>query len=290
MESFDILIIGGGAAGISAAKAAFEAGCSRVLLVDRQENLGGVLRQCAHHGFGAGLNGPEYIEKLSQDFPGSVVLWRNAVVTEIRENRTAKILGPETGERTVLFRQLILATGCREIPMGALSIAGTRPAGVYTAGQMQEMMNLWGFVPAGPAVILGSGDLGLIMAEQMAQAGIHVTLVEKEKTCGGMAKNRKCLGHPNIRLHCNATIEAVLGDTEIQGVLLTDGSMVPCRTLLIAVGLRPERTLARDLEDRDWLQLCGNCRKVHPRIESVIAEGAHAGFHAWERIQAAAYL
>ncbi len=285
MEFFDILVIGGGAAGIAAAKAAFTAGCRSILLVDRREALGGVLRQCVHHGFGAGLNGPEYIEKLIVDFPEGITHWKNSIVIEVRENRTAKILGPEIGERTAAFQQLILATGCREIPMGALPIVGTRPKGIYTAGQMQEMMNLHGFQPHGPVVILGSGDLGLIMANQLAQVVQDVTLVEKQKSCGGMARNQKCLDSPNIHLHCNATIEEVFGEREIESVLLTDGSALLCKTLLIAVGLKPEQEAIYGLGEQDWLHICGNCRKVHPMVEAVTNEGNQAGFAAWERIK-----
>ncbi len=285
METFDILIIGGGAAGISAAKSAYEAGCRSILLVDRMQALGGVLRQCVHHGFGEQLNGPEYIEKLMGDLPDDITLWLNATVVEVQENRTARILSPHIGERTIAFQQLILAAGCREIPIGALSIAGTRPKGIYTAGQMQEMMNLHGFQPSGSVVILGSGDLGLIMANQMAQIGLDVTLVEKRGSCGGMARNQKCLCLPNIHLHCNATIEEVFGDKEIERVLLTDGSQYPCKTLLIAVGLKPEQELIYGLDHPEWLCICGNCRKVHPMVEAVVNEGTQAGRAAWENIK-----
>ncbi len=272
MESYDILIIGGGAAGMAAAKSAYEAGCRSILLVDRKQTLGGVLRQCVHHGFGAGLNGAEYIEKISVGFPGDITLWMNATVMEVWKNRTAKILGAEIGERTVAFQQLILATGCREIPIGALPIAGTRPRGIYTAGQMQEMMNLHGFQPRGPVVFLGSGDLGLIMANQMAEMGLDVTLVEKQAACGGMARNQKCLRLLNVHLYCNATIEEVFGEKEIESVLLTDGFQYPCKTLLIAVGLKPEREVIHGLNAPNWLHICGNCRKVHPMVEAVTNE------------------
>lgn len=287
METFELLIIGGGAAGIAAAKAAFAAGCKCILLVDRGEALGGILRQCVHHGFGNGLNGPEYIEKLTVDFPEGITLWLNATVTQVGQDRTACIQGPQIGERTVSFRELILATGCREVPLGALPIVGTRPGGIYTAGQMQELMNLHGFQPQGPVVILGSGDLGLIMANQMAQLGLSVTLVEKRPTCGGMARNQKCLEKSNIRLHCGTTIEEICGEREVERVLLTDGTMLPCKMLLIAVGLVPEQEVIRGLENQDWLQTAGNCRTVHPMVEGVTNEGAQAGYAAWERVRGA---
>ncbi len=285
MECFDILIIGGGIAGLSAAKAAYFAGCRRILLCDRQSSLGGVLRQCIHHGFGEGFSGPEYIGKLMEDFPEAVTVWRNATVTAVRESRSARILGPDIGDRSVSFRQLILAAGCREIPMGALPIVGTRPAGVYTAGQMQEMMNLHGFLPEGPVVILGSGDLGLIMAEQLSQRGMMVTLIEQKKRCGGMAKNQGCLRKPNVHLQCNVTVAEVFGAEHIERIQLTDGSNLGCKTLLIAVGLQPEREVIHGLGHPDWLQICGNCKTVHPMVEAVVKEGTQAGIAAWERIR-----
>ena len=167
MEHYDILIIGGGAAGIAAAKA-----CSgrKVLLADRKPALGGVLPQCAHRGFGKNKSGIEYAADLLTDFPETVSLALNTTVLSVSDDKTAVLSGTEFGRKQISFSQLILASGCREIPMGALPIGGTRPKGVYTAGQMQELMNLYGVVPEGPVVILGSGDLGLIMAKHLAEA------------------------------------------------------------------------------------------------------------------------
>ena len=279
MERFDILIIGGGAAGISAAKAA---GNASVLLADRNPSLGGILRQCSHHGFGNSKTGPEYTKELLQDFPSHVQLALNTTVLSVSPDKTAVLSGKDTGLLQVRFSRLILATGCREIPMGALPIAGTRPKGVYTAGQMQELMNLHGHRPEGPAVILGSGDLGLIMARQLAEAGLSVTLVEQKDTCGGMARNRQCLHEYPIRLLCADTIAQVHGYPHITGCTTTKGIHLPCRTLLIAAGLRPEQELVHGLGNPHWLQLCGNCRRVHPMIETVIQEGKQAGRSACE--------
>ena len=185
MEHYDILIIGGGAAGIAAAKAC---GGAKVLLADRKAALGGVLLQCAHHGFGKNQNGPEYTAELLEDLPKTLTLSLNTTVVSVSADKKALLRSREFGKKEITFSELILATGCREIPIGALPVAGTRPKGIYTAGQMQEMMNLHGLIPEGPAVILGSGDLGLIMANHLAQAGIAVTLVEKKDACG-------CGGH-----------------------------------------------------------------------------------------------
>lgn len=239
MEHTDILIVGAGAAGIAAAKGAYEAGCTSITLVDRKKAMGGVLLQCAHRGFGKQLH----------------------------------------------FHQLILATGCREIPIGALPIAGTRPKGIYTAGQLQEMVNLHQFRPEGPAVILGSGDLGLIMANHLSDQGLRVTLVEQKSSCAGMARNRVCLEKPMVSLLCGTTITEVLGEETIEGCITQTGTVLPCKTLVIAVGLRPERTLAEHLGNPPWLHLCGNCDRIHPMVETVIGQGKQAGIAAYETMR-----
>ena len=285
MEHCDILIIGAGAAGIAAAKAAAEAGCETILLVDRKEEPGGILRQCAHYGFGQNLNGPDYVRQLLEDFPEEIRVLPKTTVLSITKEKTALLSSAELGRKTVSFRQLILATGCREIPMGALPIAGTRPRGIYTAGQMQEMMNLHGYVPQGPAVILGSGDIGLVMANHLAEKGIAVTLVEQRDKCGGMERNQRCLRRYPIRLLCNTTVREVCGQKTLEGVTLSDGTFLPCRVLLIAAGLRPERELIAELGEPDWLHLCGNCSTVHPIVEAVVSEGEQAGIAAYENIR-----
>ena len=273
MEHYDILIIGGGAAGIAAAIAAFGEGSKSVALVDRRQTLGGVLLQCAHRGFGEGLTGTEYTAGLVRGFPKEITLILNTTVLSVEKTKIARL----SGGRAISFCQLIYAAGCREIPMGALPIAGTRPRGIYTAGQMQEMMNLYGFCPEGPVVILGSGDIGLIMAAQIAALGIPVTLVERKDTCGGLARNRRCLTQFPIRLICSRTIETVHGERTLEGCRLSGGEYLPCKTLLIAAGLRPDRALIAALGNPPWLHLCGNCNTVHPMVESVTAEGTRAG-------------
>ena len=282
MEHYDILIIGGGAAGIAAAKAGSGA---KVLLVDRKAALGGVLLQCAHHGFGKNQSGPEYAAELLKDFPKNVTLALNTTVVSVSRDKKALLVGREFGRTEVSFSQLILAAGCREIPIGALPIAGTRPQGVYTAGQMQERMNLHGYIPEGPAVILGSGDLGLIMAKQLAQAGLAVTLVEKKPSCGGMAKNQRCLREFPIQLICGDTIAEVQGHPHITGCITEKGVQLSCKTLLIAAGLRPERELTNHLGDPQWLHICGNCNRVHPMVEAVTQEGQQAGLTAYENMR-----
>lgn len=282
MEHYDILIIGGGAAGIAAAKAC---GDAKVLLVDRRPALGGVLLQCAHSGFGNNKSGVEYAADLIKVFPDRVHLAMNTTVLSVSKEKTALLSGREFGRKEISFSQLILATGCREIPAGALPIAGSRPKGVYTAGQMQEMMNLHGVIPDGPVVILGSGDLGLIMAKQLAQAGITVTMIEKKPYCGGMLRNQRCLEEYPIRLICSDTLEQIHGEKHISGCTTRNGEYISCNCLLIAAGLRPERELICGLGDPDWLQICGNCNTVHPMVEVVVKEGKQAGFTAFEKIR-----
>ena len=284
MEHYDILIVGGGAAGIAAAKVCSGA---RVLLADRKPALGGVLLQCAHRGFGRNKTGMEYAADLIRDFPETVTLALDTTVLSVSQGKTALLSGREFGRKEVSFSQLILASGCREIPRGALPIGGTRPRGVYTAGQMQEMMNLHGIIPEGPVVILGSGDLGLIMAKQLAQAGLEVTMVEKSRWCGGMLRNQRCLEEYPIRLICDDTIAQILGQRTICGCTTKNGEYLPCRTLLIAVGLRPERELVAHLGEPEWLHICGNCNAVHPMVEMVVYEGQQAGIAALENLRGA---
>ena len=286
MEKFDILIIGAGAAGIAAAKSAAAAGCESILLVDRGPRMGGILLQCAHRGFGSALTGPEYTRELLSDFPRCVTFCPNTTVLDITAERTALLSSETEGRRWVAFRQMILATGCREIPMGALPIAGTRPKGIYTAGHMQALMNLHDHIPEGPAVILGSGDLGLIMGAQLRRADVEVAaIVEKKTACGGLKRNRNCLEEFQIPLICGTTIQEVFGAERLEGVSLENGTYIPCRTLLIAVGLLPDQILVHGLQNVDWLHLCGNCHMVHPMVEAVIQEGKQAGVTAYEMIR-----
>ncbi len=283
MERFEIFIVGAGAAGISAAKAAAKEGCRSVLLADCGEEMGGILRQCVHRGFGEGLNGSEYAAQLLADFPDMIRFSPCTTVLEITKEKTACL----SGGYPIQFEQLIWAAGCREVPMGALPIAGTRPRGIYTAGQMQAMMNLHGYRPEGPAVILGSGDIGLVMAKQLAEIGLQVTLVEQKPACGGLPKNRGCLAEFGIPLRCNTTITEVSGDPDLEAVILSDGTTLPCRTLLIAAGLVPEQELIQHIANADWLHLCGNCRTIHPMVETVIYEGTQAGLAACRNIRGA---
>ncbi|MBQ6582962.1 MAG: FAD-dependent oxidoreductase [Mogibacterium sp.] len=276
MEAYDVLIVGGGAAGISAAGALWEAGCRSVALIDRKEDLGGILLQCVHTGFGPDLDGRAFAAELLRSLPAELPCFCGVTVTEIRPGRTVRL----SDGRVVACRVLILAAGCREIPLGALPVTGTRPRGIYTAGQMQEMMNCHGFQPQGPAVILGSGDIGLIMAWQLGRIGLPVTVVEQADRMMGLPRNQERLAGLDIRFVPGTTIREIHGMPWITEVTLADGQEIPCQLLLTAVGLRPERELAEPLGGPDWILYAGNCSRIHPRIESVLMEGAGAAKRA----------
>ena len=313
-DFFEIVIVGAGAAGIAAARAAHEAGCRRILLLDSGAKMGGVLLRCTHRGFGPQLTGQVYVERLICGFPENVQVWLNTTVLSVK-NRYLILSGRETGVRKVYFDQMILSAGCLEIPLGFLPVAGTRPEGIYTAGQVQEMVNVYGELPEEPAVILGSGDLGLILAEQLSARGIRIAaMVEQKSACGGMAKNQERIRNCPIPLLCSSAITEVSGDrrlreVKIRNLLTGEESSISCRSLLIAAGLKPDRSLLQGIlpeyiqgtdqrkngyreeqaptetELPDWIHLCGNCHRVHPMIEMVIKEGKQAGISAFEKIR-----
>ena len=285
----ELLIVGAGAAGIAAALSAWEAGCRDILLVDRREQLGGILPQCLHEGFGLAqygmeLTGPDYTERITEKLAQTGV--RLALGTEVltvRSDKTA-LLSDRGGLTELHFERLILAAGCRERSIGSLPVAGTRPAGIFTAGQAQEMMNLRGQDIGRELLILGSGDLGLIMARQFVQAGKHViAVIEKESHYGGMARNyHRCIEPYHIPILYRTTVAAIHGTGRISGVTLRQldsgaEERLPCDTLVTALGLIPERELVRGLGDPDWLFLAGNCNRVHDLVDSAVAEAEAIG-------------
>ena len=291
MESCDLFIVGGGAAGLSAARTAAEQGVKSILLADRMPGPGGILRQCIHRGFGGEMTGPEYINKLLEGFPQSVRFLWNTTVISVNERRRAVLSSPDSGLKEIEFEQMILASGCREIPAGSLEIAGTRPDGVYTAGELQRDMNLYGFVPEDPAVILGSGDVGLVMAWQLLEAGIEIkALVEKKESCGGLARNRMRLDKYRLLVRTHSTVVKLLGEERLEGVCIRNldeaaEEYIPCRTLVIAAGLTPEQELVKRIQPQPWLHLCGNCRRIHGVVEGVVQEGRQAGLLVCEKLR-----
>ncbi len=289
MENTELLIIGAGAAGISAACAAWDAGCRNVVLVDRLPYSGGVLPQCLHEGFGLAafgkeLTGPAYAEKLSEYLAQTGVRFLpGREVLAVTKEKTA-VLSGSGGVEEIRFERLILATGSRERTAGSLPIAGTRPAGVFTAGQAQEMINLRHWRLGRRVVILGSGDLGMIMARRFTLEGKQVLAVlEQGESYGGMARNyHRCIEAHQIPIFYHRTIREIHGMPRITGVTMEDlesgeRELIPCDTLVTAVGLVPERELVRGLEKEAWLSLAGNCSRVHNLADSAATEGAKVG-------------
>lgn len=316
-EKTEILVIGGGAAGMAAALAACRNG-KQVLLVEHDGELGGILRQCVHRGFGLAafredLTGREYAARFVSAVRGSDITVRTGTtVLSLEEEgsgdedafpcaegsgdgcisrfteRSALLSGPE-GLYRVSFDQCVLATGCRERNLGSLGLAGTRPAGIFTAGTAQQLMGRGGLCIGRRIVILGCGDFGMIMARQFTLAGLEVVaMIEKMDHPGGLARNRKeCLEAFRIPVILRTVVDGILGEGRITGVMARDLQTgrryeIACDTLVTAVGLIPDRTLCRGLERADgvlpsWLHLCGNCESVHDLVDSVSREAEALG-------------
>ena len=219
MKCCKLLIVGAGAAGISAALAAWNAGCRDVLLLDRAETPGGVLPQCLHEGFGLTaygreLTGPEYAARLAAKLDDTAVgFLPGTEMLSVSEDRIAVLSRQGTLER-LCFERMILASGCRERSIGSLSLAGTRPAGIFTAGQAQERINLRHQDIGCEVLILGSGDLGMIMARRFTLEGKHVIAVlEQEAQAGGMARNyKRCIEAFSIPLRCRMTVREIIAE------------------------------------------------------------------------------
>lgn len=316
-----LVIIGGGPAGMSAAVAAYEAGIRELLIIERDSHLGGILQQCIHNGFGLHqfgeeLTGPEYayryVEKVRKY---QIPYLLETMVLSISEDRTITAMNREQGIFTLDAGAVILAMGCRERPRGALNIAGTRPAGIYSAGTAQKLVNQKGYLPGKDVVILGSGDIGLIMARRMTLEGARVHAVcELMPYSGGLARNiEQCLHDFDIPLKLSHTVVDIHGKERITGVTVAEVDQnrrpipgteeeIPCDTLLLSVGLIPENELSRDagisldpitggaLVDQDretsipGVFACGNVLHVHDLVDFVSEEAALAGRAAAEYI------
>ena len=280
----DLLIIGAGAAGLSAALGAWEAGCRNILIADRRAHPGGVLEQCIHTGFHGDLTGPEYAAMLEDEIQKTGVRFRmETEVLSVSRQREA-VLSSRRGLERVSFKHLILASGCRERPLGALDITGERPAGVCTAGEAQEMMNLRDEDPGENILILGSGDLGMIVARRCVLRGKRVIAVlEQTETYTGLARNyHRCMEAHVIPLWTRQTVTELHGEKRLQRVTvrnLDTGAerLVSCDALLLATGLIPEQTLVSGLGSPPWLHLAGNCSRVHDLADSAAAEGYQIG-------------
>lgn len=314
MRTTDIVIIGGGPAGLAAALAAREAGVSDLLILERGNELGGILNQCIHSGFGLHtfreeLTGPEYAARYMDRVLAENIPFRlGAMAVRVTADRRVTYISREEGLETVQARAVVLAMGCRERPRGALSIPGSRPAGIYTAGAAQRLMNIDGYRVGREAVILGSGDIGLIMARRLTLEGARVKLVaELMPYSGGLKRNIvQCLDDFGIPLKLSHTVVDIHGRDRVEAVTVAavDGQRrpipgteerIPCDTLLLSVGLLPENELTREagaamcaatggpvVSDRLETDLpgifaCGNVLHVHDLVDYVSQEAALAG-------------
>ena len=311
---YDLIVIGGGPAGLSAACAAWESGLRNILVVERDRELGGILNQCIHNGFGLHyfkeeLTGPEYagrfVEMLSKT---GVEIRLDTMVLEVTDEREVRMIGKETGYRVEKAKAIVLAMGCRERTRGAIGTAGTRPAGVYTAGAAQRYVNMEGWLPGKRVVILGSGDIGLIMARRMTLEGAKVlACVELMPYSGGLNRNIvQCLHDYDIPLYLSHTVTEIRGDRRVEQVVVSklDEKRNPipgtemvfdCDTLLLSVGLIPENELTRqagiEIDRRTngavvcenmetsipGVFACGNVCHVHDLVDFVTAESRRAG-------------
>ena len=266
METYDIVIIGGGPAGLAAAVSARQNGMDRIVILDRNPELGGILNQCIHNGFGLHtfqeeLTGPEYAGRFIKLVKEAGIEYRlNTMVTDVTPEKVVEATNREDGLFQIQAKAVILAMGCRERARGALNIPGYRPAGIYSAGTAQRFINMEGCMPGREVVILGSGDIGLIMARRMTLEGARVKLVaELMPYSGGLNRNIvQCLDDYGIPLKLRHTIIEIKGKERVEGIVLAEvdnnGKPIPgteescsCDTILLSVGLIPENEISRKM-------------------------------------------
>lgn len=320
--NYDLVIVGGGPAGLAAAVAAKDNGIDSILIIERDNELGGILNQCIHNGFGLHtfkeeLTGPEYASRFIAQVEERKIEYKlNTMVMDISEDKVVTAMNKTDGMFTVEAKAVILAMGCRERSRGALNIPGYRPAGIFSAGTAQRLVNIEGYMPGRRVVILGSGDIGLIMARRMTLEGAQVLAVaELMPYSGGLKRNIvQCLDDFDIPLYLSHTVVDIQGKERVEGITIAevgpDRKPIPgteihydCDTLLLSCGLLPENELSKtagvDLSPitsgpivNDSLETniegifaCGNVLHVHDLVDFVSQEATNAGKNAAKYIK-----